>query len=206
MNAFRHVILAGSVAAFLAGCTTTSAPGPVEVTRFHDANQLARLGQGTIFVETAPGSDTDALELATYKAAIADELVKLGYRETAREEAQQVAQVRMEHFYIADEVPQRGPVNVGVGGSTGSYGSGVGVGIGINLGGGKSKERSGTRLAIMIRDKATSQTLWEGRAMLEVPRGSPLAEPRANATAIAQALFDDFPGNDGETVEIEVSE
>src|SRR5690606_42017636 len=30
----------------------------------------------------------------------------------------------------------RSPVNVGVGGSTGSYGSGVGLGVGINLGGG----------------------------------------------------------------------
>jgi hypothetical protein len=27
----------------------------------------------------------------------------------------------------------RGPVSVGVGGSTGSYGSGVGVGVGVNL-------------------------------------------------------------------------
>ena len=101
---------------------------------------------------------------------------------------------------------RHGPVNVGVGGSTGSYGSGVGVGVGINLGGGKSRERLGTDLAVMIREKDGGKTLWEGRANLEVSPGSPLESASANATAISNALFRGFPGNNGETLDIEVTE
>ncbi|MBE5074481.1 hypothetical protein IM511_09200 [Erythrobacteraceae bacterium E2-1 Yellow Sea] len=206
MRRLLRTMMGVSVAlALLSGCSTTSGPSPVEVTRFHDATQLHRISQGTIFVETAPGNDSETLDLAIYKAAVAQELARMGYTETSRDDARQVAQVRLEHFYIADEAPRRGPVSVGVGGSTGSYGSGVGVGIGINLGGGKPKDRSGTELGVMIRDKGTMQSLWEGRARLDVPRGHPLSEPHANAVAIAKALFEDFPGNDGETVEIEVS-
>jgi len=202
----RIILACSAAASFLAACTTTPGHSPVEVTRFHDASQLSQIGQGAIFVETAPGGDDGTLDLGTYKAAVAHELARLGYTETARQEAHHLAQVRMEHFIITNDVPRRGPVSVGVGGSTGSYGSGVGVGIGINLGGSKPKDRIGTALGVMIRDKETSRTLWEGRARLDVPRGSPLADPHANAAAIASAMFDDFPGNDGETIEIEVSE
>lgn len=205
-NFVRTILSCTAAATLLAGCATTPGASPAEVTRFHNAAQISQVGHGTVFVETAPGSDAEGLDLSVYKRAVAQELAKLGYRETSRAEAQHVAQVRLDHFYIADEAPRRGPVSVGVGGSTGSYGSGVGVGIGINLGGGKRKDRDGTQLEVMIRDTASTQTLWEGRARLEVPRGSALAQPAANATAIAHALFDDFPGNDGETVEIEVSE
>lgn len=205
MRQFGQAVTIAMAATLLTGCATTPAPGPVEVTRFHDASQLDQIGQGTIFIETATGSGTDAIDLVVYKAAIAQQLVRLGYSESSRDAARHVAQVRIEHSDISADQPRRGPVSVGVGGSTGSYGSGVGIGIGFNLGGGQPKDRKVTELGVMIRDRQSMQTLWEGRARLDVPDGSPLAEPRANAEAIAQALFDKFPGNDGETVEIEVA-
>ena len=155
----------------LAGCAT--APGPVEVTRFVAPEASAQLGRGTIFVETAPGIDSDSLETAPYKAAVARELVSLGYVEAPRSTASQIAQVRVERFADAP-VEKRGPVSVGVGGSTGSYGSGLGVGIGINLGGGP-KEKVGTNIGVMIREAATNQTIWEGRACGDsddVPEGA----------------------------------
>lgn len=206
MPHFRNLSIALATAAMLAGCNSIPKPGPVEVTRFHDAAALAQLGQSTIFVETAPGEDGESLEIAAYKAAVASRLTALGYRETAREEASQIAQVRLGRHVIAPEGGKRGPVSVGVGGSTGSYGSGVGLGIGINLGGGKNRERIDTDLGVMIRDKASGNTIWEGRASLEVGRGSPLEAPAANASAITQAMFRDFPGNNGETLEVKVSE
>lgn len=206
MLKFRNLSFALAAAATLAACTSVPKPGPVEVTRFHDAAALAQLGQGTIFVETAPGEDSDSLEIAAYKAAVASSLAALGYREASRDEASQIAQVRLGRHVIAPEGSKRGPVSVGVGGSTGSYGSGVGLGIGINLGGGKNRERIGTDLGVMIRDKASGNTIWEGRASLEVGKGSPLEAPAANAAAITQALFRDFPGNNGETLEVKVSE
>lgn len=197
---FRSFASAVIGALALSACAT--APGPVEVTRFHRAETLAQLGQGTIFVETAPGMDDSSLALAPYKAAVAQQLAALGYREAPRDEASQVAQVQLTR---ATQAPasKRGPVSVGVGGSTGSYGSGLGVGIGINLGGGP-KPQVDTKLGVMIRDKATGRALWEGRAELVAKEGSELADPDAGAKAMARALFSEFPGNSGETVAVGV--
>lgn len=187
-------------AASLAACAT--APGPVEVTRFHDAAALDRIGTGTIYIEAAPGEDTSGLELAPYKAAIARELAALGYRETTRAEAGQLAQVSLDRYMLRNG-DRRGPVSVGVGGSTGSYGSGVGLGVGINLGGG-AKDEVGTELAVAIKDKATGNSLWEGRAQFAVAENSDLARADANAQTVASALFREFPGGNGETVEVGV--
>ena len=147
----------------IAACTTPQ--GPIEVTRFVGPEGAARLGQGTVFVESAPGSP-DGLEAAPYKAAVAAELTRLGYRESNRAEASQIAQVRIDRFIEAAE-GRRSPVSVGVGGSTGSYGSGVGVGLGINLGGGP-RPTIGTQLGVTLRDARAGSgagvNLWEGRA------------------------------------------
>lgn len=195
----RSAILASLF--LVVACTTPQ--GPVEVTRFVDPAGAARLGQGTVFVESAPGSP-DGLEAAPYKAAVAAELTRLGYRESARAEAGQIAQVRVSR-YVETAEGRRSPVSVGVGGSTGTYGSGVGLGIGINLGGGGGPQ-TGTQLAVTLRDSKGGQNLWEGRAEIETSAKSPLADRTRNAQALAAALFRDFPGRNGETVEVEVSE
>ena len=202
---FSIIAIAALAGLALTGCTTPVRTGPVEVTRF--VQPAAPLGQGTIFVESAPGTETDALALAPYKAAIARELAALGYVEAPRAEAGQVAQVRIEKFRSGPAGSRRGPVSVGVGGSTGSYGSGVGLGIGINLGGNRdSGERLDTQLGVMIRDRQSGETFWEGRAQFSVSPNSPFAATEANASAIADALFREFPGNNGETVEVRVTE
>lgn len=189
----------------LAACATPQ--GPAEVTRFVNPAGAARLGQGTVFVESAPGSP-DGLEAAPYKAAVAAELTRLGYRESDRASAGQIAQVRVSRFVETAE-GRRNPVSVGVGGSTGTYGSGVGVGIGINLGGG-ARPATGTQLGVTLRDARSGAgsgvNLWEGRAELRTADKSPLADRSRNAQALAAALFRDFPGRNGETVQVKVSE
>ena len=197
-------IALGLAAALPLGACTTTPTGPVEVTRFVAADRTAELGRGSIFVESAAGLEGDSLTLSPYKAAVADELRRLGYTESAREGADQVAQVSVERYMLGSG-GRRSPVNVGVGGSTASYGSGLGLGIGINLGGGQ-KDRLGTEMAVTIRDKATGESIWEGRADFQAPEDSPLARRPANAQTVASALFRDFPGNNGETIEVEVSE
>lgn len=206
MKPMSRLFLAIALAAPLAACATTFPPSPVEVTRFHDGERVASLEAGPIFVESAPASAAaeGSLELSPYKAAVARELVQLGFIESARSEANLVAEVRVERFEIADDAPRRGPVSVGMGGSTGSYGSGVGLGIGLNLGGGQSRDRVGTRMAVVIRDLASSAVVWEGRALFEVGPEHALAEPSANARVVAEALFSDFPGGQGETIEVKV--
>jgi len=202
MNIIRFASL-GLLATALAACAATPRVSPVEVTRFHAPATLTQLGAGTIFIENAPGEDSDSQDLAPYKSAVAAELAKLGYSETSRSEAGHIAQVRVARYADKPE-RKRSPVSVGVGGGTGSYGSGVGLGIGINLGGG-SREMIGTDLSVMIRDKQSSDVLWEGRSSLSVSDNSQFADSSPNASAIAGALFREFPGNNGETVEVKVA-
>ena len=199
----RPLSALGLATAFVISACTGPA-GPVEVTRFVAPESATRLGQGTVFVETANGLEGDSLTLAPYKSAVAAELRRLGYSETARAEADQIATVSLERYVIGAQ-GKRSPVNVGVGGSTGTYGSGVGVGLGINLGGG-SKDQLGTELEVRISDVASGRSLWEGRADFRVAENSELARVPANAQTVASALFRDFPGRDGETIRVEVNE
>ena len=189
----------------IAGCAT--APGPVEVTRFVAADSASQLGAGPIFITSAPEQEAapnGTLEAAPFRSAVAAELTSLGYSEAARGSASQIAEVRVERF-VHGEDSNRGPVSVGVGGSAGSYGSGVGLGIGINLGGNGGPEL-GTELGVTIRDAASGEVLWEGRADFAVKESSELARGPANAQTVAKALFQEFPGNNGETIAVKVSE
>jgi hypothetical protein len=183
----------------LTGCVAPV--GPVEVTRFH-LPDTARLGRGAIAVEPAPGMDGDSLEFRSYAAAIGRRLALLGYSEQATGSGDQVALVRFERQHYR---PNRhgGPVSVGVGGATGSYGSGVGVGVGVGIDlSGPPPEIVETELAVTIRDRASGQSLWEGRASFRVTANSPLADTQLGAAKMSEALFQGFPGNSGETIEV----
>ncbi len=185
--------------AALGGCVAPV--GPVEVTRFHDATLLDRVGRGTIAVEPAAGMDPASLELRSYQSAVARRLVTLGYREAPVGSGGQVALVRLQRTAFR---PGRdgSPVSVGVGGGGGSYGSGVGMGIGIDLSG-ASAEQVTTELGVQIRDRASGKTVWEGRARFTVRASSPLADTQLGAAKLAEALFANFPGNSGETIQVQ---
>ena len=200
----KHLALISALAgaAALAACATPTAP--VEVTRFVAPETVSRLGQGTISIERAPelgnGQVTNFLATQAIEQAVARELVRQGYTIAPAGSGAQVAQIQSETA-IYQPGQQRGPVSVGVGGSTGTYGSGVGLGIGIDLSG-KPKAISETRVHVMIRDRATQQSLWEGRANAAVRENLPLARDQAGADRVASALFRNFPGTNGETIEV----
>lgn len=170
--------------------------GPVEVTRFHLPG--AALAQGPIAVEPGSGMDGGSLEYRSYAAAVARELVRIGYTEQVAGRAPQVAQVRVERAAIA---PSRGrsPVTVGVGGGTGGYHSGVGVGVGIDLSGPPPEEIE-TTLSVSIRERADSRVVWEGRASFRARADAPVAQTQLGAAKLAEALFQGFPGRSGETI------
>jgi hypothetical protein len=197
----RTITLAVAGALTLAGCAT--GPGPVEVTRFHDPARLQTAERGSVAIVAAPGV-ADGLELAPYRAAVAEELRRLGFRVvndgpvvgTGRYRAE----VRVDRFARGSD-GRRSPVSVGVGGSTGTFGSGIGLGIGINLGGGGG-ERVGSELAVTLREASSNTSVWEGRAEVEYSPRSDFANARTNATVLAEALFRGFPGNSGETVRV----
>lgn len=190
----RIAVAAGLMA--LSGCVAPV--GPVEVTRFH-VPDTGELGNGTVTVEPAPGMDGASLEFRSYAAAVGHELQRVGYRQAAPgAEGRQVALVAMDRAIY--RVGRDGsPVRVGLGGNAGSYGSGVGLGVGINLSG-PPPDQVATRLSVMIRDRDSGRTLWEGRASFTVSAKSPLADTQLGAARIAEALFRDFPGNSGATI------
>ena len=188
-----------ATAALLGGCTTPAYVSPVEVTRFV-GDEPAFLAQGTVQITPASGIDPGSIEYGLYEDAVRLQLEELGYGVVMVNGAQ-VAQVSLDQ-YVVDEGRRRGPVDVGVGGSTGTYGSGVGLGVGINLGG-EPAERVVRELSVTIRERGGAQNLWEGRASMVATTNSDYAADAVAAPRMADALFAGFPGNSGETIEVE---
>lgn len=186
----------------LSACATTPFTGPVEVTRFVAQNP-AGLGQGPIVVYF-PDEVSNQVARTAFKTAIEDELRKLGYTIVAQEGAGiQVAAVRTTRNPIAAIEDRSGPVSVGIGGQTGSFGSGFGMGVGINLGGGRESASVMSELSVRITG-ADGTTLWEGRAQIATGVKSPYSPVAVSARTLAAGLFKDFPGGNGETVTISV--
>lgn len=188
-------------ATLLAGCTTPAYVSPVEVTRFL-GDRPAALGSGTISVRSVPGVPSDGWDYSAFQGAVVRNLAELGYTVVPADGAQ-VAEIAVSR-QVAQAQPRRSPVDVGVGGSTGSYGSGVGVGVGINLGslGGRPAEQVDTALSVSIKPAAGGTALWEGRARFSATANSAYAERQASANKLADALFSGFPGRSGETIEV----
>lgn len=202
----RRITLLAPLAAavILSACATTPYTGPVEVTRFVAApTERADLGSGTIAV-TFPDEVSNVGARNAYAAAVSAELTRLGYTVVAEgAPASQTAAIRTSRNPIAAApVRERGPVNVGIGGQTGGFGSGVGLGVGFNLGGGSEGPNAVTELSVRIA-RSGGATLWEGRSQIATGIKSPYSQIDASARTLAAALFRDFPGGNGETVTID---
>jgi hypothetical protein len=173
--------------------------GPVEVTRFNRAAEGVVYGTGTYSVEVAGDSAAgQGLAASPYLAAVAREMQRVGYAEKPVQ-PDVVAEVRVGVTTVSPD--RRSPVSVGVGGSTGSYGSGVGLGVGINLGGGGSAQVE-TTLGVRIIRRSDNLVIWEGKAVQAAKAGSPAAQPGIAASKLAAAMFKDFPGVSGETIRV----
>ena len=205
----RHLLLAP---ALLLG-TTALAADPVEVTRFHTAETLARLGPGPVEVVAAPGIDAGGLESRAWLDAVARELSAQGFA-AAPGGAPRVAEVRLTRDVVEGGEVRRGGSSVSVGVGVGSGwgggwrrhgGSHVGVGVGIGFpvigGGSRRSDAVESELSVTIRDKATGAALWEGRSNLRTSRRA--ADDPETAGKLAHALFSGFPGQSGETIEVE---
>ena len=195
-------IATGVLAALLvSGCTAMTPP--VDVTRFHNA-QVAPIIPGTVRIQANVTEEGDgrSLEYGTYSAALLRELQRVGFAEARDnpDKSEYVARYTIDRAVLSAG-GARSPVSVGVGGSTGSYGSGVGLGIGINLGG-RPKDKIVTELSVRISSRASGNVVWEGRASIEAKQGSPAAQPGLAAAKLAEALFRDFPGVSGTTIRV----
>ncbi len=200
------------IAALALPACAGSYTGPIEVTRFvaePPTPSAAPLGQGTITIDFPEEMDNQTARNA-FAAAVADELAELGYTVILDGSAQaaNLATIRTSRNPIAP-ASSRGPVSVGVGGGLGGgrggFGGGGGVGIGINLGGGSSGPNVLSELSVRISGPdGTSQ--WEGRAQQPVSINSPYSDVDASARILAAALFEGFPGGNGDTVTVDVDD
>jgi len=201
------ITVAAAASLALSACATTPYTGPVEVTRFvAPAPERAGLGSGTIAI-TFPDTIANEGVRTAFAAAVAAELARLGYTVVAEgAPADQTAAIRTSRNPIAAAPlgERRGPVSVGVGGSTGSFGSGIGLGVGFDLGGGSEGPSATTELSLRIARSGGGATLWEGRAQIATGVKSPYSQVDTSARTLAAALFRDFPGGNGETVTIDV--
>jgi len=173
----------------------------ITVSRFVAEGEGARaLARGTAAVTGAPLAAgepaADSRDLATFEAAVVDQLARIGYRtDVAAADAGQMVELRIGRERVADrEVrkPVSGEMAVGVS----NRGSGVGLAVNVDL----SKPRGAliaTRLEARIRDKASGAVLWEGRADVTARDDDDAWSAGRTATRLAAALFDGFPGATG---------
>jgi len=142
------------------------------------------------------------IEYRTYANAVAAALTRSGF--AVADAGRPAALTATIAYDVAIQRPydRRGsPVSVGVGGSTGSYGSGLGVGIGIDLSG-PPKAVIATRLSVRISRGAAAEPVWEGRAETAAKEGTPGAQPAIAAGKLADAMFRDYPGQSGATITV----
>ena len=191
------VMAAAALAATLSGCA--SGPSPIEVTRFH---LDAPIDRGTITVEPFSTTGPASLEYKTYAAAVQTELMHSGFTVPAPGgEADYVAIV---NFLRAsrDVIGRSSPFSIGIG--AGSFGRHTGVSGGLSFPIGKrgSNEIIISELSVQIRRRDDGSVIWEGRAQRSAPVDAPEAAAIVAAPAMAQALFQNFPGESGVTIEV----
>ncbi len=188
-------LLAVPLIAALAACTATIPP--VEATRFHLSQPIPA---GGVSLAPLPGVDGESLEYRTYAAAVSRELARLGYAEGGR------ADYTAEIGYFRDtreRIARRSPVTIGIGGASFGRRSGFGLGGSFGLGGGgRSRADVVSHLEVRMKRRGDNRPVWEGRAQTVAPRNAPAAQPGLAADKLARALFADFPGESGRTIEV----
>lgn len=178
---FRKFVGAGCVAAFMAlsGCANVNSVTS-DVSSF--GSWPAGRTPGTYVFERLP-SQVQQLGQDDLERAARGPLASAGFTEGRAENADFNVQLGSR----IGQVPGGSGTGVGIGGAFGSGGrsSFSGLGIGLSFGGSGTQDRE---VSIVIRDRRTSQTLYESRARSEGGSG----EARITEAMFAAALKD-FP-------------
>ncbi len=173
----------------LAGCTRSF---EAEVTRFH---QITRVG-GQSATVVAADPRLEGLEFASFADIVGRHLERYGY--SAAGQATPDLRVVMGYGLAEIGSERSGPI-VGIG--VGHYGRHVGVSYSglFNVGGGRRTYYS-YRLDLVIEDAATGQRIFEGHSVTSGQGG----DMGAVMPYLVAALFENFPGNSGETIRVEL--
>ena len=154
--------------------------GGVDVTRFHLGQPVAR---GQISIEAFDPADANMPEYPSYAAAVARQLARLGWTvANTRGQTEQVALIDVQQG-------SRGALQGRVGG--GMAGGAAGA----------SGTMAATQLEVRIKRRSDATVFWEGRAVADAEAAG--AQGRvAMVDRLAQALFQDFPGESGRTIRV----
>ena len=201
----RALGLVIAAAALLSGCQTTDQSlgiqEGVSVTRFHLGGPIAR---GEIRIEPSNPTASSSLEFSQLSRAVERELTRLGWTVApANARSEQVALVTINQG--SREAMSRGSgISIGFGGGSGGYyGGGAAAGVSADIPvGGSAHQIIMTELAVRIQRRSDATVAWEGRAQMEARADSELGSPGAAMDRLAQALFQDFPGESGRTIRI----
>lgn len=198
MNQYLRLALLATLPALAAGCTSTGARPPIDVTRYHLSEPFERT---TVTVMPMSGAMDVTPEFRAYADAVQAELNKLGYvPATSDRPAGYIASVSFTRT-SRGVVQERPPVSVGLGGGSGGGGFGLGGGISFGLGKRKQNEILVSQLWVQLRRRAGENVIWEGRAET-TGIGLRDNQPAATAQRLAAALFKDFPGESGITTTV----
>lgn len=179
----------GALLLVLAGC---SKGFEAEVTRFHQIAQTGGLSATVVPADPA----LQGLEFASYADIVGGYLERYGYSAAGNS----APELRVVMGYGLTELGTEsgGPV-VGVG--VGHYGGNVGVNFSglFNVAGSRRVHYS-YRLDLVIEEAASGQRIFEGSSITS-GRG---ADMSAVMPYLVAALFDNFPGNSGQTVKVKL--
>lgn len=168
--------------------------GKIETSTFTARSpSVSALGHGPIVVAPEGAGVGSSPEDVAYEAALVDQLAKAGYQTDAQPKAGgQTIEFVVSHIVVEPPEPPHSPVSGEMAVEGGRRGTGVGLAIGIDL----SKPLRAllaTRLEARIRDLATHELLWQGRAEVVTREGDRRWSDQAIAARLSAALFKGFP-------------
>jgi hypothetical protein len=180
-----------------------SLEGQIDVARFRaEGIDQAALFKGPIVVIRMPGDEgaEDPRLTATFEAAVEGQLVSHGYLAGQSGDSGQIAEVRIVRSEAEPAEEKRNPVSGEM--SVGVSNRGSMVGMAIHVDGNKPRKALiATRLETRIRDRASGQVLWEGRAQMFSRDGDERWDDDAIAARLSKSLFAGFPERTGEARE-----
>ena len=196
-------LAAVALAAGLSACASGPLILPVQATRYH-YDPVVERGTIAVLPGGGPGASADSPEFQTYAEAVRQALTRAGYTvQPENSRPQNLATVEFRRG-LQPLPPRRSPVQIGLGGGAGSGGwrggSSVGGGVSFPVGGGGARDGIVTDLKVTIRRGPNA--VWEGSAQSVTDSSAPGADAGSIAARLADALFRDFPGESGRTIQV----
>jgi hypothetical protein len=153
-----------------------------------------------VSIEPGDPAQVSSLEYRQYAALVSAEMARHGFSIGETAETEFIVRVDVSRG-TREQAARRSPFSIGIGGGSFGRRSGIGLGTSFGVGGSRGGEVTVTQLDVSIVRRADETALWEGRATRATEPGA--ESPASIVQRLAQALFQDFPGESGRTITVE---